>query len=96
MGFEVPDNYLRVAIVSPQDEMGMIVSNAAGGALVLAFSARAGETGGDGAALIGVEPYRWILQRRLRGSTKSNVVRVVGVRATRGHLGRGTELEQFP
>jgi hypothetical protein len=87
---------LRIAIMSPEYQMGVIMANAAGETVVCALSTSSPETVCDRGPLRIVESDRRVFQSEFGGTTKSSIMRVMRVRTASGNCRYRTELIQFP
>jgi hypothetical protein len=82
--------------VSADDEMGVVVTDAAGVDVISTFGNRDAETFGDALTLGVVEAHGRVFQCSLGGEALLDVVKVVGEGSLLTGLGRGSEFVQFP
>src|SRR5205814_7127938 len=92
----VPCDHRDLPRVPPEDQMRMVVSDAAGEACILPIVASAPEARGDRVALGVVKSDGWIFQRTFCGAAEICIVGFMRVGPALGDFGCRAELQEFP
>src|SRR5262245_45277020 len=94
--FEMTDDHLRVAVVTAQNQVRVVVADAAGATEILRIRAGACKAGCNGDSFSMVETYGWKFKRLLCCATKCSIVWILCVIARIVDLCCRAELVQFP
>ncbi|HEX4796623.1 MAG TPA: hypothetical protein VH370_22720 [Humisphaera sp.] len=94
--FQVTHDHLWIARVPLDDQVSVIMTDAAGETGIIPLLQRAGKSICDRAALRIIKAYGWKLQGLFRSAAQCSIVRIMSVGSSAGHRGRRAKFAEFP